>query len=199
VQGSNGAFALGPGAAPGCKPYAPGAQLLADTVTIRRAATQTAGPERGRLQLYTSRAGPQAQLMFIDGRAPGRIDADHEVHDLLVRSYYVARRSVDGSDLPALRVKTLTTVAGVAAFTDTEVMPGVEDLQVQFGIDTGDYDNDSRVDARGDADGDGLADGLGHATRYVNPDFPQLHLRQIVAVRLWVRMRAAEREAGLID
>lgn len=200
VQGSNNAFALGPGAGGGCDPYGAGAVAGADTLTIRRVETATADPDPGRLQVYASRLRSRsAQQLFIDGNAPGPIDADNAVHNLVVRAYYIARDAVDRPGLPSLRSKSLTTVGGAARFVEAEVMPGVEDFQVQFGIDTGDYDNDGAIDPGADVNGDGIPETDGRATRYVNPDFPGLDLAQVVAVRIWVRVRADQPEPGFRD
>ena len=116
-----------------------------------------------------------------------------------MRSYYVSRDSVGNAGLPALRVKSLTSVGGAPQFVDTEVMPAVEDLQVQFGIDTGDYNSDGVVDAVADVNGDGIPESDGRATRYVSPDFPGLDRLQVVSVRLWIRVRAEQREPGFVD
>ena len=62
------------------------------------------------------------------------VDDDHAVRDLEVRSYYIANDSVDRPGWPALRVKALTESRGAAQFRDEEVMPGVEDLQVEMGV-----------------------------------------------------------------
>jgi hypothetical protein len=78
-------------------------------------------------------------------------------------------------------------------------MPGVEDFQVQFGIDTGDYDNDGSIDPDADLNGDGIPESDGRATRYVNPDFPDLDRVQVVSVRVWVRLRAEQRDPGFVD
>ncbi|MBK7249564.1 MAG: PilW family protein [Gammaproteobacteria bacterium] len=200
VQGSNDAFRLGPAAAAGCAPSG-GAQPGADTLTIRRASIEPArAPAPGRVQIYASRLrshGPP--LLFADGLAPGPLDGDHRIHDLVVRTYYVARSSVGQASRPALRMKSLTTVSGTPAFRDTEVMPGVEDLQVQFGIDTGDYDDDGIIDAGADPDLDGIPEADGRVTRYVDPDFPDLARFQVVAVRIWVRMVAEQPEPGFED
>jgi hypothetical protein len=64
------------------------------------------------------------------------------------------------------------------SFDEDEVMPGVEDLQVQFGI----------AAAAGES-----------ATRYVNPDFADLPSVRVVAVRVWLRLRADEPEVGFDD
>ena len=61
---------------------------------------------------------------------------------------------------------------------DEELVPGVEDPQVQFGIDT-------------DADGS--------VNSYVNPGSPALAGVEILAVRLWLRLRAEREELGFTD
>lgn len=200
VQGSDNVFLLGPGATAGCAP-AGGAQPATDTLTVRRASIDPAdAPEAGRVQIHGSRLRSRSsQLLFADGVAPGPIDDDNRIHDLVVRAYYVSRDSVGRAGHPALRVKSLTSIAGTPAFRDTEVMPGVEDLQVQFGIDTGDYDNDGAIDPGADANLDGIPESDGRATRYVDPDFPDLARFQVVAVRVWVRVRADQPEPGFVD
>ena len=200
VQGSNDVFALGRSRAASCSAYQSRPQVGADTLTLRRVETSNSAPEAGRIQVYASRLTSRtSQLMFADGHAPGAIDADHRVHNLIVRSYYIARDSVGQRDFPALRVKSLTRSGSGVIFDEDEVMPGIEDLQVQLGIDTGDYNNDGRVDAAVDSDGDGVPDPTGRATRYVNPDFAQLPQVQVVSVRMWLRIRSDEAEAGFID
>ena len=198
VQGSNDSFALGPSAGASCAPYGAGAVNGADTLTIRRVETVTAAPEADRLQLYASRLRSRsAQQLFVDGNAPGPVDADNEIHNLVVRAYYLSQDAVDRPGLPSLRVKSLGD--GAQFGDDDEVMPGVEDLQVQFGIDTGDYDNDGAVDPAADVNGDGIPESDGRATRYVNPDFPGLDRAQVVSVRIGVRVRADRPEPGFED
>ena len=204
VQGSNGTFQLGPGEAgsgtkTGCETTY-GASAKADTLTIRRAAAQPSDPDAGRIQIYAQRMGSRtAHFLFADGTVPGVVNDDNQVRDLVVRSYYVAPNSVGRAGLPALRVKTLTQQAGRIVFNDDEVMQGVEDLQVQFGIDTGDYDANGVIDAGVDVNADDIPESDGRVTRYVNPDFPNLHRYQVVAVRLWVRVRAEQIEPGFQD
>ena len=72
---------------------------------------------------------------------------------------------------PALRRKTLTAGPDVA---DEEVIAGVEDLQFQLGVDT-----------NGDSDAD----------LFVNPGAVPAGARP-VSVRLWLRVRAQERDAA---
>lgn len=195
VEGSNDAYTLF------CPPMAGGARAGTDTLTIRRASrVPLAAATGGRLQLLVSRLSPTNQYVLSDGNLPASpaLDPDTvQVRDLVVRSYYISANSTDPTriGLPALRVKTLTG----SAFIDTQVMPGVEDLQVQFGIDTGDYDNDGVIDPGLDVDGNGIPDApRGIATRYVNADALPAGF-QVVAVRIWLMMRSSQFEAGFVD
>jgi len=180
AEGANNHFAVGPNATSACAPYSPGAQPGADVLTLRRASVDTSAAADGRIQILASRLSSLSrQFLFVDGRAPVPPDADHEIHDLNVRVYYVAQSSVDHARYPALRVKSLTSVAGEPAFTDAEIVPGVEDLQIEFGIDSAAHS--------------------GQVSQYVNPDYPGLEAQQIVAVRAWIRVRAEHPEPGFID
>jgi hypothetical protein len=133
-------------------------------------------PHAGRLQLFTRRLAAFGFAdLFIDGNAPGPVDQDNEVRDLEVRTFYIANNSVGLAGWPSLRVKSLTEAAGAAQFRDEEVLPGVEDLQVEFGLSE-----------------NGLV-------RYVAPDLATLRGKQAVAVRVWLRIRADTTEGGFLD
>ena len=181
VQGSDNSFALGSDARD-CAPTgtAGGARSGSDTLTLRHASQDAVAPHAGRLQVYSqalATLGPL--LLFADGRAPGPVDANHVVRDLEVRSYYIANNSVDRPGWPALRVKALTEAGGAAQFRDEEILPGVEDLQVEFGV------------AR--------ADGGGERVLYVAPGVALAPGDRIVAVRLWLRIRSDVTEPGFQD
>jgi hypothetical protein len=152
--------------------------------------------------------------VFADGALPATpaLDANNvQVRNLVVRSYYISANSDTQTGLPALRVKVLSTSGGAPAFVDDstvdptsgEVVAGVQDMQVQFGIDTGDYNGDGAIDAGLDVDGNGIPDApRGIATRYVNPDFmntPPNHGFPVVSVRIWLLLRAPQREMGFVD
>jgi prepilin-type N-terminal cleavage/methylation domain-containing protein len=123
VNASNGAWPLA------CAAYQSGPVAGADTLTVRRVDTREARAEANRLQVYASRfTALTSQPVFFDGAAPGVTDDNHRVHNLLVRTYYIARDSVGRRGFPALRVKSLTR----GGFDEDEVMSGVEDLQVQL-------------------------------------------------------------------
>jgi type IV pilus assembly protein PilW len=177
VEGSNNVFATGRDARD-CAPTASagGARAGADTLTLRFASVETATPRAGRLQLYSRRfAALDFVELFADARSPGPLSADAEVRDLEVHSWYVANDSVDRRGWPALRVKSLTESRGAAQFRDEEVLPGVEDLQVEF-----------LVDAEG-------------RLSTVAPGSAQARDGKVVAVRFWLRIRSDSTERTYRD
>jgi len=182
AQGSDSTFALESDARD-CAPTAAagGARSGSDTLTLRHASQDTVAPHAGRLQVYSqalSVMGPL--LLFADGRAPGPIDAGHAVRNLEVRTYYIANNSVERPGWPALRVKALTESGGAAQFRDEEILPGVEDLQVEFGVASLGTDGAARV-------------------QYVAPGTALAREGRVVAVRFWLRIRADATEPGFLD
>jgi type IV pilus assembly protein PilW len=207
VQGSDqdtgfllGPAANAPGPGSGCVTGTP--VVTADSLTVRHSTPVATPLQAGRLQLYALRLEPNVQTMFVNGAAPGALVFDmREIRDLVVNTYYVSQNSDARAGFPALRQ---VSFGPAQTFVDTELVPGVEDMQVQFGIDTGDYNNDGAIDR--DKGGDGIADtSNGIATRYVNPDDPLLQpppigrSAQVVTVRIWLRLRAEQPETGFVD
>jgi type IV pilus assembly protein PilW len=181
VQGSDNHFALGRDAGD-CEPAASAgrASETADTLTVRRGSLAVATPRAGRVQLYSAALSSVSPLrLFADGNPPGPVDADHEIRDLEVRSYYIATDSVGRRGWPALRVKTLTESRGVAQFRDEEVMPGVEDLQVELAVAT--------------------AQSGATVVRYLPPGSADRRTSRVVAVRFWLRLRSDVTEGGHRD
>jgi type IV pilus assembly protein PilW len=182
AQGSDNTYRLGTDARD-CAPTAAagGPRAGTDTLTLRHASLSAVTPRAGRLQVYSqTRSIAAPLLLFADGRAPGPVDPDHEVHDLEVRTYYIANDSVQRPGWPALRVKALTESRGAAQFRDEEILPGVEDLQVEIGVATETPDGTQRVS-------------------YVAPDSPRALEGSVVAVRLWLRICADVTEPGFSD
>jgi type IV pilus assembly protein PilW len=165
----------------------------ADTLVIRRVATPVvSSPAANTLYIRSSRGAAAALFQGPDLPA-GFTEDGSESHALVVNGYYVDQSSSvfdsDGNPLPSLRRKTLQSGAGGPTIRDEEVLPGVEDLQIQFGVDT---------------DTSGAA-GRGIVDRYVNPDDAILDESdaaynpeaEILAVRIWLRLRADLAERGL--
>lgn len=197
IGGVNNGYGLPCAAGPSGNPQ-PGA----DTIVLRHAEEAINGADSNFLQVYSTRQGGSSRV-FNSNTPPGQpaslvvdplIGPAAEIHDLAVRAYYVSQDSSQ-PNVPSLRRQNLI---GGPNFQDEEILPGIEDLQVQFGIDLGaDRDTDGLID---DIDGNGRPDSYnGIATRYVNPGDAQLATAQIVAVRLWIRVRAETPEVGFTD
>jgi type IV pilus assembly protein PilW len=165
-------------------PTAATLQPDSDHVVVRHATADPAPLEAGRPQIQTSRVAGQ---VFTDGEVPdGFSDADSTTRNLLVSSYYVANDSELIPGVPTLRRRMMRMTGGAMRIVDEEVAPGVENLQIQFGIDV---DQDNAVD------------------RYVNPgdgiydpaDPLYVPGARVITARVWLVVRGIEREAGLVD
>jgi type IV pilus assembly protein PilW len=182
VQGTNNGYGWA------CAGQAP-VEANSDTLVVRHAGDDLITPPNlaGQMAIVTSRYNG---TLFNTAAVPGGYDVAGgfaQVHRLVVNGYYVRRASA-AVPVPALRRKTLQTDGTIA---DEEVMSGVEDMQVQFGIDT---------DAPGAAN-------RGSVDRYVNPNDPIIDPTnaafdpnvEILAVRVWLRVRAELPENGFVD
>ncbi len=179
IDGSDNAYGL-PCAANG------GAVANSDVITVRRTTVQAVPLEVGRLQVQSTRI---QGALFEDGAIPGGfLPADSSTHNLIVNSYYVAPTSQLMPGVPTLRRKTLTVRAGAPFIEDQEVAPGVENIQLQLGIDV---NEDNTVD------------------RYVNPGDPIYDPAQagagyvpgarVLTARVWLVVRGVTTEFGLQD
>src|SRR5690606_30581713 len=112
-----------------------GEETSADTLVVRRVAEEIEAAASGRIQVQSARF--LDSTLFVGAALPAGYTAENsETHRLIVNGYYVSRTSTlstAGHLVPSLRMKTL--VDGPST-EDREVLPGVEDMQVQFGIDT---------------------------------------------------------------
>jgi len=166
-----------------------GAQANSDVFTVRRATVATAPLEAGRIQIQSTRI--QGEL-FADGIVPPGFNVNpalppvSETHNLLVNSYYVSADSDLIPGVPTLRRKTLIAGAGGPEIEDQEVAPGVENIQLQLGVDV---DEDNTVD------------------RYVNPGDPIfipgdpafIPLARVMTARIWMVVRGITPEIGIQD
>jgi type IV pilus assembly protein PilW len=169
-------------------------QPTSDTLAVRRAA-EDPDPAPQANTLYVQSARFQDSQVFVGPGIPaGYLPATSQTHQLVVNGYYVSQNSsLDnaGNNVPSLRVKTLVGGAAGIRVNDQEVLPGVEDMQIQFGVDTDLLDTPNR----------------GSIDRYVNPEDPILDpldalfipSAEVLSVRVWLRIRAELRENGFTD
>jgi type IV pilus assembly protein PilW len=154
-----------------CPPWR-GARAGSDVLVVRRAAGRTTVPQPARLQIHTGLAGG---ALATDGLVPAGLTPPLETRDLVADAYYVSRSSSAGAGVPGLRRKTLQRGPRVV---DEELMPGVEDLQIQFGLD---------LDPPG-------TEGRGSIDLWVNPEDPRLEGpdARIGAARVWLLVAAPD-------
>ena len=178
VQGTNNSYNWT------CAGTAP-VETNSDTLVVRHASDDIVLPQAAQLSIVSSRFnGTLFNTLAIPAGYPA---VTTEIHRLMVSGYYV-RRADAANPFPALRRKVL---GANGAITDEEVISGVEDMQVQFGLD---------MDPPG-----GL--NRGSVDRYVNPNSPIIDPTnagynpnaEILAVRIWLRVRAERAENGFTD
>ena len=165
------------------------ASATSDTLLVRRAADAApASLDPDRIYLQTSRI---QGTMFVPSSGctsptnpacipPAYAPPASQSRALVVHGYYVATSSTFRTDVPALRRKSFGNVnAAIAAdaVTDEEIVPGVEDLQVRFGVDT---NGDTNVD------------------QYVNPGSVPAGA-DVISATIWLRIRSEDREIGHVD
>ena len=174
-----------------------GAVATSDVVTVRRATVQPVDPalpqNAGRLQVQSTRiqgelfenpAVPAAFLPVTNHPITGAPTS--ATHNLIVNSYYVSPTSTLIPGVPTLRRKTLTVRAGAPFIEDQEVAPGVENIQLQLGIDV---DEDNTVD-RYVQPGDDIYNPS--AAGYVPG-------ARVMTARIWLVVRGVTTEFGLQD
>ena len=159
-----------------CNAFGNSPRAGSDVLTLRHAEPWTGGIQpalqAGRLQVQTSLA--QGRI-FDDGAAPD-LGTDSTRHNVVLSAYYVNERSSFDTSQPSLRRLTLRADGSLG---EDEVIPGVENLQIQLGIDT---------------NGDGGVD------RYLDGDNPLVtDDAAIVAVRLWMLVGTPADDQGWSD
>jgi type IV pilus assembly protein PilW len=186
VEGDNNSYGWN-----GCAPFGAGAAPDTDTLIVRRVAEDPdIAAAAGTLYIQSARFR-DSELFAGPTVPPGFPNESTATHRLIANGYYVSRSSDADAQMPSLRVKALVGSSTGPKITDTQILRGVEDIQIQFGVDT---------DAIGTPD-------RGSVNRYVDPDDPMIDPlnplfdpnAEIIAVRLWLRIRAERRENGFTD
>ena len=144
-----------------------------DVLIVRHASARPlAEPVGDNVQIQTSVEGGH---IFASAAVPGAFVDNSSIHDVIVNAYYVSNQSRFDASLPALRRRSLVG----DTMQDQEIIPGVENLQVQFGLDTTDDDVDN-VDVYVDSD-------------HFRVGQPGVKIR---SVRLWMLVRSEMTEQG---
>jgi type IV pilus assembly protein PilW len=165
----------------GCAAAGAGAVAGADTLTIRRSSTQIIdaaglGPSAGQIKLQTSRV--QGTLFSTATLPAGYLPPLSETRALVVNGYYIGQDSDERAGTPSLRRKQLDVAGGAPTIADRQIVPGVEDLQIELGAD---FNEDQNADY------------------FVQPGTAIPAGDQIVAVRIWLLVRAEQQEQGYTD
>jgi type IV pilus assembly protein PilW len=148
----------------------------ADVLIVRRGSVDPVAFEAGRMQIQSNR---EIAALFSNGALPAGFGAGDlsETHNMMVGVYYVAENTALVNGMRTFSLRRQSLVAG-PALQDDEVIAGVQDLQVQFGLDV---------------NGDGTVE------RYVNPQDAIPAGARIATVQLWLLVVAEEREVGFTD
>jgi type IV pilus assembly protein PilW len=157
---------------------APGPVAWSDVLIVRRTSAEPSALQNKRLQVQSNR---ETLVLFSNGTRPAGYNAapQSETHNLLVDVYYIGETpTVNGIRQFSLRRQTLIAGAAGPEMFDDDVVPGVQDMQVQFGIDV---------------NGDGTVE------RYVNPQDAIPAGARIATVQLWLLVVSDEREVGFAD
>jgi type IV pilus assembly protein PilW len=182
----------------GASPTAGNNVTTADTLTIRRASTveSTAAATFGSLRICSTRGGGilvanTTTSPLCAGAAATLKTA--QINDLVTNVYYVDKDSERATGYPSLRRYWLD-VNGTGGtknqFQDAEVVAGVEDMQVEYGVDrTGGYGASGGAAVQYLPAGTTLSGLLNAAS---NP-------AQIVSVRIWLLVRGDSPEVGFTD
>jgi hypothetical protein len=178
LDGTNNGFGLSCTAPTGYTPIG-----TSDVLVIRRASDNIpATLDTGRVYVQSSRL--QGELFIpacSDPTDPTCIPASFlppvsQSRSLEATAYYVANRSTLRTDVPALRRKRLGNLAAATPILDDEIVSGIEDIQVRFGIDT---NGDTNVDS------------------YVNPG--AVGGAAVVSATIWLRVRSEDRDFSHTD
>ena len=148
-----------------------------DVLVVRHAAdTPTPAAELQDGVIYIRTDESHAQI-FTGTVEPAGFGPEAQDYELETHAYFVAQASDFSETVPSLRRLSLSDGGAAPEVSESEILPAVEDMQVQLGLDT-------------DADGS--------VNMYVNP-VPGLDPVQILSVRLWLRLRAETTELGFTD
>ena len=149
-----------------------------DILVVRHAAptpTLPADIVAGRLYLISNVMSGE---LFVGGAMaiPAGYNATDTIHEIVTNLYFLSPNSSAGNGIPALNRITLIDGPDLAI---QELITGVEDFQVQLGVDTPPTN--------------------GSVNSYVNPNSPLLAGANIAATRAWIRIRGERIDLDFTD
>ena len=168
-----------------------------DSLVVKHAGNNIVLPDAldtGKIYV-TSNETPQSILFrstSVPSTAPSAAGLFNKIFELRSHGYYVRNYSFEDAsgnaldEIPMLRRITLVDGGSVPKVQDREISAGVQDFQVEFGIDTSTVTSPER----------------GSVNRYVSPDSGILDKdhadhnpeAQILSVRVWILMQALNEE-----
>jgi type IV pilus assembly protein PilW len=184
IGGSNNTYSLG------CQAFSNSPHAGSDVLVIRRGGEQSPGTmATNRLYVQASRIQGTlfvpASAACLNPENPACLPAGYappasETREVFTHAYYIANGSTGQATVPSLRRKRFIGFGGTLPtdLADDEIIPGVEDLQVQFGVDG--VDADTNIDA------------------YVNPGGVGANQR-VISATIWLRIRAIEPDFSFVD
>lgn len=157
-----------------CETSGQAQQSGTDVLVIRRASKDplTGTLTEGQLKVQSSRG---ASRIFSSATVPSSFSEETSTYAFMTNAYYVGTRSDADPRTPSLRRKVLGVSSGKPAVLDEEIIPGIDDFQVEYGVDTS---------------GDGVADELLRGDELAAGD-------SITSARVTLSARAERREPGL--
>jgi type IV pilus assembly protein PilW len=158
-----------------------GTALWSDLLIVRHASAtpKSLNSAIRKMQIQTSRADG---ALFSTGVLPAPYTAaTSSTFDVVVNAYYISRVAGSPSSFPLWQLRRQELLAGTSGsdglVSDQEVIPGIQDLQIQLGVDTS---------------GDRAAD------QYVNPESVPVGSR-VVSARIWLLAVSDEAESGYVN
>lgn len=111
--------------------------------------------------------------------------------------YYIAENNVAGDGIPTLKRLELRA----SGWTTTALVEGIEDLQVEYGVDGNDETGDDVIDSPSTADGspDEYVDDPTAAATLVSATTAQAAWASAMTVRLHVLSRSVDKRTGYLD
>lgn len=139
------------------------------------------------------KAGKLFEGMSFGDFSGDTLDAFTQNYRYIARAYYISSYTdTVGDNIPSLRRLELESEFGNPVLTDQVLMPGVEDLQIQFGIDT---DNDGEINK--------YVNAVNVSAQSVTDSDPDNRAEaksdwsKIKAIKIWALIRAEKKEKDL--